>query len=386
LSFISSFISHTALYESPNSFWLWSAYAAIAGVLRDNVWLKDGDGRLYPNIYVLFLAGSAQKKARPVNMCEQLVHEVGNTTVISGRSSIQAIMLEIGHTETNKNGKIHKGGAAIFFAPELAAGLVGDDQAIQILTDIYDYKPIPHTTNLIGRGKIKLDRIVFSMLVASNEELLKDFLNSRAIYGGLLGRIFLITADEWRPGNAFPKGDSVSFGKIKEDLAFIGHLQGEIQFQPEANQYYEKWYLATREQSQHIPDRAGVTGRLGTSVKKLAILLAANDLTVEVTKQHVDNAITQCLALVPNYRFFAMSAGKSTIAEAGIIILERLTKIDHLDYKELLRENWMNADPLTFDNALASFELSGLIQTTLNGSNSRVFKLTSKGKEILGVK
>jgi predicted transcriptional regulator len=385
LSFISSFVEHTKLYESPNSFWLWSAYAAIAGVLRDNVWLKDGDGRLYPNVYILFLAGSAQKKARPVNMCEQLVHEVSNTNVISGRSSIQAIMMEIGRTETNKTtGKLTKSGAAIFFAPELAAGLVGDDQAIQILTDIYDYKPIPHTTNLIGRGKIKLDRIVFSMLVASNEELLKDFLNSRAIYGGLLGRIFLITPNEWRPGNAFPKGDPVSFGKIKEDLILIANLHGEITFTPDSYQYYDKWYNQVREQSRNVPDRAGIMGRLGTNVKKLAILLAANDLTVEVTQQHVDSAITQCLALVPNYRFFSMSAGKSTIAEAGVIILELLSREKELDHKKLLREHWMDADPETFDTALSSFELSGLIQTTLNGSNSRVFQLTSKGKEILG--
>src|SRR5438046_2271113 len=140
-TFVEDLLVHTQGYESPTSFWRWTAYAAIAAVLRDNVWLKDGDSKLFPNVYILLVAGSAQKKGRPVTTAEHLVSLVGNVKVISGRSSIQAILVEVGQTSTDSTGKLVKGGSAVFFAPELAAGLVQDEQSIQILTDIYDYKP-----------------------------------------------------------------------------------------------------------------------------------------------------------------------------------------------------------------------------------------------------
>lgn len=383
MSFVSSVIEHTRLYESPHSFWLWSAYACIAGVVRDNIWMKDGDGRLYPNVYILLLAGSAQKKARPVNLAEIMVYECGNVNVISGRSSIQAILIEIGHTETDVSGKIKKGGSAIFFAPELSAGIVQDDQSIQILTDIYDYKPIPHTTNLIGRGKTKLDKLVFSMFAASNEELLKDFINTKAIYGGLLGRLFLVIPDEFRPGNAFPLGIEKKLIGVKQMLVEISKLSGEVQFPDDAKEFYKEWYLGFREHSRKQNDRTGVLGRLPTNVKKLAMLLAANDLSLVVRLEHIDQAITTCLKLLPNYKFFTLQAGKSDQAAAGVIILETLSKRDILNYKDLIWDNWMNADSETFDKVIATFEVSGLIMTTVTGSE-RTFQLTAKGKEILG--
>lgn len=384
MSFVDSYLEHTKLYESPKSFWLWSAYAAIAGVLRDNIWIKDGDGRLYPNIYVLFIAGSAQKKGRPITTSSKLVYEVGNVNVISGRTSIQAILMEIGHTETDKTtGKIKKGGSAIFFAPELSAGIVADDQAIQILTDIYDYSPIPHITNLVGRGKTKLEKVVFSMLAGSNEELLKDFINSKAIYGGLLGRIFLVMPSEFRPGNSFPLGDAEKLREIQGELGKIAELAGEIEFTEEGMASYAKWYIPFREGSRKVSDKTGVVGRLPTNVKKLAIILAANQLSMQVKSCHIDEAIEICIGLLPNYKFFAFSAGKSDIKEAGIIVFEALAKTGVLQYKELIRNHWNDCDPETFDKALGAFELAGIIQSTTSGS-SRSFVLTAKGKEIAG--
>lgn len=385
MTFVDSVLHHTRLYESPGSFWKWSAYACIAGVIRDQVWLVDGDSKLYPNVYILFLAPSAQKKARPVNLAEHLVAEIGNVGVISGRTSIQAILTEIGHSETDKHGRIKKGGSAIFFAPELAAGLVQDEQSVQILTDIYDYKPKGHTTNLVGRGKLKLENLVFSMLGASNDELLRSVYSSKAIYGGLLGRTFLITPNEFRPANAFPQADEKGFNRLITQLLEISRLEGPIVYEEDARDYYERWYKQYREKSKLKDDRSGVYGRLPTNVKKLATLLAANEVTTCVSLAHVEEAIDECLALLPNYSSFMISAGKSTIAEAGAIIMDILSrhKGKLVEKKDLLRDHWMHFDDELLTKVITTFTIAKLVEHDVRGMKE-FYKLTDYGLEVMG--
>lgn len=383
--FVSTFLKHTEEYESPHSFWLWAAYGAIAGVLRDNVWIPDGDSKLFPNVYILFLAGSAQRKGRPIGDAEYLVHKVNNVKTISGRSSIQAILTEVGQTETDQNGKLKKGGSAIFFAPELAAGIVQDDQSIQILTDIFDYKPTGHTTNLIGRGKTRLDKLIFSMVAASNEELLKSVYNSKAIHGGLLGRTFLVCPDEFRKSNAFPEGNEKGVEGLVNRLREISLLEGPIEFDWDAREFYRIWYEDFRTKASKRDDRAGVLGRLHTNVKKLSMILAANDLSERIQQKHVEKAIDQVVKLLPNYNSFMFTAGNSTIREAGSIILECLLKAgDNLvDKKVLLRENWQHFDEELMDKTMNAFQTAQLIELQQIGSVI-YYKLTSKGFEIMG--
>lgn len=386
MSFVGDLLEHTKQYESPTSFWKWSAYVSIAAVLRDNVWLSDGDSRLYPNIYVLFLAGSGQKKGRPITTSESLVYKVNNVKIISGRASIQAILLEISHTETDEKGRIKRGGSAIFFAPELAAGIVTDDQSIQILTDIYDHKPVGHTTTLVGRGKTKLDQLVFSMFAGSNEELVKELYSTKAVYGGLLGRTFLICPDEFRPSNAFPIGNPERFEKLWQGLAKIAEsLTGEVQFSKEARKLYEDWYCGFREKSRSKSDRAGVLARLPTNVKKLAVILAANDLSLVIQKHHVAKAIDEGVALLPNYNNLTMISGKNTTSDAAAALIQTL--FGEKDYtatrKKLLEKHWMlGIDHELMDKALITLEAADMIKTKLMGKEPG-FQLTEKCLEVL---
>ena len=189
---MSDFLEHTKIYESPTSFWKWAAYASIAAVLRDNVYRKQGDITTYPNIYVLFLAQSGARKGAPISLAQSLIQKVNNTKIISGRTSIQAIIDELAHTETNsKTGKLVKGGSAILIAGELAAGIVGDTAAVGILTDIYDLKT-DFKHHLRSTGRFKIDRIVFNMLAASNADLLKEVYTQSAVSGGLLLVLLLL--------------------------------------------------------------------------------------------------------------------------------------------------------------------------------------------------
>ena len=387
MSFIEKYLDHTKAYESPTSFWKWSAYTTIAAVLRDSVWIPDGDEKLFPNVYTLFLASSAQRKGKPITTSESLVTAINNIKIISGRASIQAILIEVGQTETDPNtGKVKKGGAAIFYAPELAAGIVTDDQSIQILTDIYDHKPLGHTTNLVGRGKSRLDSIVFSMFAASNEELLKDLYSSKAIYGGLLGRTFLVCADEFRPSNPFPSGNSAGIRELVKYLICVADLKGPFEFTPEAIQFYGEWYTSFRDKSRSKSDRAGVLGRLPTNVKKLSMLIAADRLSLVITKEDIETSIEETLRLLPNYNKMVMTTGKNTTTDAAT---EILSLIFAKEPKEMSRKDLVQkllfegVDHETVDKAMVNLETAGLTKCLRSFGTDVVYGLTEKCLEIL---
>lgn len=386
MSFVSKFLEHTKTYESPGSFWQWSAYTTISAALRDNVWRDLRDIKVYPNIYVLLLAPSGiYRKGLPVDMCKQLLTAISNTKIIAGRSSIQAILDDIGHTETDNKGKIKPKGAAIFIAPELTAGLVSDQAAIGILTDIYDLKT-DYTSHLKGTGKKKIDKVVFSMLAASNETLLREVYDVRAMQGGLLARTFLVTPNEFRPGNTlFDKSDNKeSFKNLVTLLEEISVLRGEFQFSTDAIKEYEKWYHSFRESYKNKTDKAGVTGRIHMSIFKLSMILSANDLNMEIQQKHMEEAINLGIGLIPNYNHLVVGSGKSDISEAGALFLQEISKADGevMSRKDFLRKHWSSCDSETLDRVTTTLESAGLIQQVVTGTTMQ-FALTDKCKEIM---
>ncbi len=104
-----------------------------------------------------------------------------STKLISGRSSIQGILDELSRGETDKvTGKVTSGGSALFSASELSAGIVSDPEAVKILTDIYDFKD-EYTSRLRGTGVFRIKNVCFSLVAASNEELLWDIYDGFAL-------------------------------------------------------------------------------------------------------------------------------------------------------------------------------------------------------------
>src|SRR5438874_2133996 len=99
MNWLDELLAQHAEVETPKNFWYWSGLATISAILKDNVYLDRGgskDYRLYPNIYVMLYADSALRKGPPVSLAKNLVKKVNNTRVISGRSSIQGILKELG--------------------------------------------------------------------------------------------------------------------------------------------------------------------------------------------------------------------------------------------------------------------------------------------------
>jgi len=220
------------------------------------------------------------------------------------------------------------------------------------------------------------------MLAASNDEMIRELFNQVAIYGGLLARTLLIIPNEFRPGNSlFDMPDkSKSFDCLIRQLIKISELEGEFKFMPSTQRMYNNWYLPFRESYKGKMEKSGVLGRIHTHVLKIAMILAANQLSLIVTEKHMEVAITECIKLLPNYKSFTLMKGKSTISETGEIVILALLHAPgyRMSQNTLLANNWQNFDLELLEKLMNTLQVGGLVQRYIEG-NEISFQLTSVG-------
>ena len=390
-------------FGSPMSFWRWSALAAISAVMKDQVYLDRWFYKVYPNIFVMLYADSGLKKGPPIAMANKLVQLVGNTNIIKGRSSIQAILKDMGTAMTLPGGKIKSVNSVFISSSELSSSLVEDPAATKILTDLFDRNYNEgEWKSLLKSDTFKLNNPVVTMLSGTNEAMSEDLLKSSAVKGGFLARTFIIFESVRNKRNSLTfqpdiipdyveaakylvdlsnlKGPFKPLSsKIEDDYYCISHgINQTTHYASEVGNIYHKWYddFLDTVDSQEIKDETGTLNRFGDSVIKVAMLLSlAEHPSLEITTSAMREAIKICEQLLGNVRKTTMGkSGLSTSSHLKALIINELLNIreNHQISRPMLTKKFYmhygNVEEL--DSLMASFHVAGLItsETTEKGT------------------
>ena|GEM_PF-2726213 len=382
--FVKNFIHYTREYESPTSFWKWSAYSTIGALLRNNLFYKHGTGEIYPNLYVILLADSGGRKDPPLKLANKLLDLMLHTKVISGSASKEAVLDYLSQdVGIRKTGITVRGGQGIILASELAGFFLDDPKLIEYLTDWYDYKE--HYERSLRSGRFIVNNFCLSLLGASNEELLQTIYTRRATYGGLLRRTLMIKPDETRPPNSlmYIDIDQYKIDVLLEPLKEIIKLKGNVTRTVGAARVYDSWYKDIYKLYRKFGDRSGVLQGMHTNVLKLSIIVAANDMRTEINETDFDTAIDEVTKLRPNYNVYSMVTGMSSEAKIGGLILQSLweTASHHLKRTELMTEYWNEMSIAQLDEMLDRLQQAQMI--TLEPIDmTPAYKLTQKAIDL----
>lgn len=402
MTWLEKLLSQHNELESPTNFWLWGGLAAISAVVKDNVWLDRQIYNLYPNIYVMFHAESGLKKGPPISMAKQLVRAVGGTRIISGRSSIQGILKELGTAQTQPGGKVISKSTAFICSSELTSSIVEDKVATDILTDLYDRQyNIGEWRSLLKMEQFNLKDPTITMLTATNEAHSSDFFGRKDIHGGYFARTFVISENKRNRANSLlvPLNNPPVYSELakylielsklsgaftplasKEPLEgcsipFAEHVTGETNYFSEAGLVYQRWYEKFVEETltQDLRDDTGTLNRFGDSVLKVAMLLSlARSPELYIDTGSIELAIEYCQKLVGNVR--QMTHGKKGLSDAksikNLIIEELLGRETHqISRTMLLKKMWMHYKEATeLDEVMMSFDQAGMIKTESIGN------------------
>src|SRR5215471_4245608 len=402
MSFLTDVLSSANELEPPLNFWYWSGLAAISAVVKDNVWMPRAGSyyNLYPNIYVMLHAESGLKKGPPINLAKDLVKRVNNTRIISGRSSIQGILKELGTAYTMPGGKVMTKSVAFIVSSELTSSIVEDKAAATILTDLYDRNYNEgQWKSLLKMESFEFKNSNVTMLTDTNEAHSDDFFTKRDIKDRFFARTFIVFEKEENTINSLvlPLRNPFDRAKLVEYLKKLMTLAGpfeplgslekteichiEVQlgndlvgYMSPVGKLYDDWYIEFKKQIKEsgVKDKTGTINRFGDSVIKVAMLLALSERPeLRISEQNMLEAISHCEKLVGAARQTTQARdGKSTYAfQKNLIIHELVERPNHMITRtQLLKKYMFHFDPNEWDQViLPSLMESGNVQVEING-------------------
>ena len=386
-SWLDDFVNRHRRFESPLSFWRWAGICAASAVLKDSVYLEFDNFSLYPNIYVMLHADSGLKKGPPVNAAKKLVKEVGNTTIISGRSSIQGILKKLGSAESQPGGRVKKGSSAFICSSELTSSIVDDPAATDLLTDLYDRSyNAGDWDSLLKSEEFRLKDVTLTMLSATNDAHSTEFFEKKDVAGGFLARTFIIQeSKENRPNSLIVRGAGsvVNYAELASYLKQIAQLKGpfaslggieetETHTFKKYNEYdkqdfyysaagivYENWYEEFKKNAVDADDKTGTLNRLGASVLKVAMILSLCERPVlEISESAMIDAIELCEKLVGNIRkvtFGRQDYDPTDAHRKKCLILELMQRENRtISHAQLTKKYWMHGTNKEWEETVIS--------------------------------
>jgi len=371
--------------ESPLRFFYWSALATIAAVVRKNVFLDRYFYKLYPNIYVMFVAKSGMKKGIPVSLAKSLVSIVGCTRVITGRNSIQAVIYDLSKAYTTEGGEVIKDAHGFMVSGELAAFLIKDPDAMTILTDLYDthFHEDQWKNSLKSTGVEILKAPCLTLLGATNEEHFEEAVPSPAVSGGFVARTFLILGEKKGKPNPLTEKPTmmVSHKELASYLTDLTKVKGEFRWSSEAKALYNKWYFPFAEEEHQDP--TGTMERIPDQILKVAMLLSLShspNLVLEAT--HIEESLDSCLRCVTGVKQVTMGSGKSTLGfQTKLIVRELIARPDHqVERQKLLQKFWGEFDAFDLDRIVETLIGAGAITVQRHGTKT-VYKMKESALE-----
>ncbi len=245
MNWLDLLMSQTQDLESPRRYFYFAGLATISAIAGRKIWLNRGGAYiLYPNIYVMLVGPSGVKKGLPIKVAEKLTKELKTTRVIAGRSSIEAIIENLGHTEMDKNQNYVKSASGFIVSGEFSQSILENPQALTILTDLYDSQWKDEHTNMLKSGKSVLKEVYLTMLGASNETHLNAVIGQRDIMGGFVARTLFVNENKRGRKNSLVRAQehNLNYPQLLEHLKIISALQGEFNYTPDSADFYEDWY------------------------------------------------------------------------------------------------------------------------------------------------
>lgn len=389
MDWLDEVLDATSEAESPTSFMYWSALCAVSAVINNQVWLpKGGLYELFPNIYVLLIAKSGMRKGYPVAVSKNLVQEVNNTRLISGRISFQALIKELATARSLPGGKIIKDSIGFINSGEFSTSLVRDPEALTTLTDLYDGHYNKKWVNTLkGTGKEELRNVCITLLGALNQTHFNDLITAKEISGGFIARCILVLEEKRSRKNALlrPGSKKVDIPELAKYLHQLKEVRGPVTMDEDAIVYFEKWYDDFDPEG--MDDRTGTANRIHDNILKVAMLITlARTGERRITLAHIEEAMGVTLSSAQSVDKVTVGRGvdEDYSKKLVIFIRELFTAPEYtIDKQKVLSKNYGHFDKWDLDRMVEHLVTSGGLEVFPEGGKI-YYRLTAKSIQDLG--
>ncbi len=372
--FIESYMAYTSGQESPADFHYWTAVSALSSAVGRNIWLDRGYYKIYPNHYIILVAGSAlSRKSSAINIGVRILRkalerlkeagiDAGALSVLSAKMTPEALCramstkgiksMYANEEEEDEENKISR--PLLLYSSELGVFLSRTAQMNGLVDLLIDFYDCPDDWEYLTKtqGADFVHNVYTAMLSATTPDWISANITGSVFNQGLVGRTIFVHSDKAQTRVAHPQFNEYEQfleNRLLDLLESKLLLKGEMTLTQEAYEYYEQWYNLRADPGDNQSMQSGFFGREHDHVLKLSMAISmsrSNDLII--TFEDIQNAIEKVGTVrVGLGRVFREVKQQNEIFEVQYVesIIKDKGKISHSDLLRLVRRK-MNSGQL----------------------------------------
>ena len=263
----------------------WCCLSLLAGVVGTNIYIKHGNTKLYPNLYVVLLGTLSSKYPAAIELVKA-VYTASTKDVLVGDATAIWTRLE----EVQPKGLIAAMmmGDEVEEEPTFTNGITTISKAMEVFQDGWDFnglltaqgqkkKPVPFLTPRLN------------LLMSTTPDIFAQTFPANNVNTHLLSQLIVVNGGNPRKKIAWPLPYNVELLKrLKEELHKVGKLRGEMTFSDDAKKFltvsYNNWIPISDSRLMAYASKRQL------QLIKIAMLVAAENYTLHIGKTHVVTA------------------------------------------------------------------------------------------------
>ena len=285
--------------EAADFSYLWAGLSCIAAQLARNVYIPFGNGKIYPNLYVMFVGDPGKRKSTAIKDLKKRIKAAGYQNICGDKVTMQKYLLDLagvgeGSIEGSNITEFNLG--ITLGANDYVESYINQDEFsdfiginnypfISLLGNFWDIDE-PYVYRTKNGQSIEIPSPIVNILGATTPSQFNTIFPPAISEQGFLSRLIIVNIPESKRKIARPlPSDASVVEKVVDGLKAVRKLSGELVMSDAVWAKLEEIYLSW----QPVEDTrfAHYSTRRHTQLLKLCILSTCSRYTVEMSVDDV---------------------------------------------------------------------------------------------------
>ena len=285
--------------EAADFSYLWAGLSCIAAQLARNVYIPFGNGKIYPNLYVMFVGDPGKRKSTAIKDLKKRIKAAGYQNICGDKVTMQKYLLDLagvgeGSIEGSNITEFNLG--ITLGANDYVESYINQDEFsdfiginnypfISLLGNFWDIDE-PYVYRTKNGQSIEIPSPIVNILGATTPSQFNTIFPPAISEQGFLSRLIIVNIPESKRKIARPlPSDASVVEKVVDGLKAVRKLSGELVMSDAVWAKLEEIYLSW----QPVEDTrfAHYSTRRHTQLLKLCILATCSRYTIEMSVDDV---------------------------------------------------------------------------------------------------
>ena len=305
--------------EAADFSYLWAGLSCLAAQLARNVYIPFGNGKIYPNLYIMFVGDPGKRKSTAIKDLKKRVKAAGYQNICGDKVTMQKYLLDLagvgeGSIDDSNIADFNLGitlgtndSVESYINQDEFSDFIGINNYpfISLLGNFWDIDE-PYVYRTKGGQSIEIPSPIVNILGATTPSQFNTIFPPAISEQGFLSRLIIVNIPESKRKIARPlPSDETVIEKVVAGFKAVRKLSGELVMSDAVWDKLEEIYLTWKP----VEDTrfAHYSTRRHTQLLKLCILMTCSRMTIEMS---VDDVILANTLLTYTEHFMPQALGQ----------------------------------------------------------------------------